>query len=160
MRAHTIAVLLGSIALVSTLVMRVAQARDHHEQHVAWQRGLLLETSVHDVEEAIDFYTNTLGFELEIHIPELKWARFVTPAGVILGTKQVEPDRPTGTGSLSLNLTVPDTDAARAILEAKGVEFAGESYTIPNIVRLATFSDPWGNTFKLAGPPSPGEPAR
>ncbi|MFG0257750.1 MAG: VOC family protein [Phycisphaerales bacterium JB043] len=157
---RTTAVLLGSVTLATTLLVSGADAREHHEQHVEWQGGMLLETSVHDVEQAIDFYTNTLGFELDAHIPQLKWARFKTPAGVILGTKQVASDEPTGTGTMSLNLTVPDTDEARALLEARGVEFTSETYTIPNIVRLATFTDPWGNRFKLAGPPSEGQPAR
>jgi predicted enzyme related to lactoylglutathione lyase len=148
--------------IVSALAMLVsgAIASSPESNAVPWQSEMLLETKVHDLDRSIEFYTQKLGFELELQIEEFKWARFITPSGIILGMSQVEPGQPTGSGALSLNITVPDTDDARAMLEARGVQFIGDTYTIPGIVRLATFSDPDGNRFKLAGPPSPGQPAR
>jgi predicted enzyme related to lactoylglutathione lyase len=45
-------------------------------------------------------------------------------------------------------LRVPDVDAARAALEAKGVEFDGETITT-RVCRMAFFKDPDGNSLML-----------
>jgi len=67
---------------------------------------------------------------------------------VVLGLSQVEKVE-TG-GGATVVLGVVDIDEARAELEAKQVRFDGETMTIPDMVRLATFFDPDGNTFMLA----------
>ncbi len=53
-------------------------------------------------------------------------------------------------GGATLVFGVADVDSARAQLEAKDVRFDGETQTIPDMVKLATFFDPDGNTFMLA----------
>jgi predicted enzyme related to lactoylglutathione lyase len=45
---------------------------------------------------------------------------------------------------------VVDIDEARGQLEQRDVRFDGETMTIPEMVRLATFFDPDGNKFMLA----------
>ena len=60
-----------------------------------------------------------------------------------------------GSGTMSINLAVADCDAARARLEARGVEFLGPTVNIPGVVRLADFLDPDGNKIRLAGPAKP-----
>ena len=45
---------------------------------------------------------------------------------------------------------VKDIAAARSVLEARGVEFDGETAEIPGLVKLASFRDPDGNALMLA----------
>lgn len=47
-------------------------------------------------------------------------------------------------------LGVDDMDAARKELSGRGVKFDGAVEEIPGIVRLSTFSDPFGNRVQLA----------
>ena len=48
-----------------------------------------------------------------------------------------------------LTFGVADLDKARKKLEEKKVVFEGETFTVPGLVKLATFHDPDGNKFKL-----------
>jgi CreA protein len=53
-------------------------------------------------------------------------------------------------GGAILTLGVNDIEKARAWLESKGVKFDGATREVPDMVKLATFFDPDGNTFMLA----------
>ena len=119
---------------------------------VEYQGTLLVQLAVSDLDRAIGFYCEVLGFELEERNESLKWAR-VDPGleGVTLGLG--EQPTPRGSASVSLNFGVADVDAARAALEAKGVRFTGPTRTIPGVVVLADFEDPDGNRIRLAGHP-------
>ena len=115
---------------------------------------LLVQLAVRDLDRAIAFYCDVLGFRLEERNDALQWAR-IDPdmEGVTLGLG-VQPD-PGGSGSVSLNFGVADVEAARAALEAKGVRFTGPTRTVPGVVRLADFEDPDGNRIRLADHPDP-----
>lgn len=124
-------------------------AGEKESPQVRYRPSLLVQMRVSDLDRAVRFYQETLGFELRLRSDTLQWAEltFGMPnVAVGLGAgAEVK-----GSGSVSLNLGVEDVDAARTALEAKGVEFAGPTMTVPDKVKLAEFSDPDGNRIRLA----------
>lgn len=123
----------------------------------AQEMGYKVETTcainVTDFKAASRWYQDVLGFEPLYEVEEIGWGEFRTNvAGMSVGLSQVEPgtnDSP-GPGGATLTFGVFDIDRSRALLEAKGVKFDGETREIPGMVRLATFFDLDGNTFMLA----------
>jgi predicted enzyme related to lactoylglutathione lyase len=109
--------------------------------------------NVTDFKAASKWYQEVLGFTPMYELEEMGWGEYLTNVpGMTAGLSQVEPgsnDAP-GAGGATLTFGVFDIDRARALLEAKGVKFDGETREIPGMVRLATFFDPDGNTFMLA----------
>jgi CreA protein len=106
---------------------------------------------VGDIDRAIAWYTDVLGFSVVHHVPEAGWAELQTPvADVRVGLTEVETMPPAGGGAV-LTFNVRDVDQARACLESRGgVRFDGETCTIEGWVRLATAFDPDGNPIMLA----------
>jgi predicted enzyme related to lactoylglutathione lyase len=116
---------------------------------------LLVQLGVKDLDRAIRFYTETLGFELTERRDDLRFAHVSTNVpGLEIGLS--EQAEPRGSGSLLLNIGVADVAAARRALERRGVAFARPTVVIPGKVALAEFSDPDGNRLRFAGPPPPG----
>lgn len=106
--------------------------------------GLTCSLEVKDLEGAIKWYADTLGFELLYKLDEMAWCELKTPvANVNVGLSQVETPHPEG--GTTLTFGVRDIDRARASLEERDVRFDGETMTIPEMVKLATFYDPDGN---------------
>lgn len=113
----------------------------------------LVPLPVSDVERAIDFYANKLGFTKDVDVQPAEGVRVVqlTPEGsgcsVGFGTGldvyRGEPGSVRG-----LHLVVEDIEATRAELVRAGVE-VGEIHDFGGGVRGASFSDPDGNTFEL-----------
>ncbi len=119
-------------------------------ERVRWQPTVLVQLAVGDLDRSIAFYRDTLGFELELRDDELGWARIATGIrGVTIGLGVQDVVK--GSGTASINLGVGDLDAARALLERRGVVFAGPTIEVPGVVRLADFADPDGNRIRLAG---------
>ena len=99
-----------------------------------------------DLARAKRFYTEVLGLEVETegeHDMELR-AGQVTP-DIFDPSSIGQPFAPSPAG---LALRVPDVDAARGELEAKGVEFDGETIET-SVCRQAWFKDPDGNALML-----------
>ena len=110
--------------------------------------GLTCAMECADLDAAIRWYRDTLGFEVLYRVDELAWAELRSPvARVNLGLGQVEA--PQTRGGATLTWGTHDIDGARAALEEAGVAFDGETQTIPDMVRLATFFDPDGNRHML-----------
>jgi len=106
--------------------------------------GLTCAMSCGDMDRAIAWYTGVLGFELQYRLDDMGWCELKSPvAKVTVGLSQVE--KPEVKGGATLVWGVADIDAARGALERQGVKFDGETMTIPDMVRLATFYDPDGN---------------
>ena len=113
----------------------------------------LIPVPVSDVDRAIAFYTDNLGFTKDVDVQPSDGIRIVqvTPEGsgcsVGFGTGldvyAAEPGSVRG-----LHLVVEDLDEARAELVGRGVE-VGEIHDFGGGVRGANFSDPDGNTFEL-----------
>src|SRR3954452_23549149 len=113
----------------------------------------LIPIPVADVERAIAFYADQLGFTKDVDVQPTEGVRVVqlTPQGsgcsVGFGTGldvyAAEPGSVRG-----VHLVVEDIDAARAELVGRGVEI-GEIHDFGGGVRGANISDPDGNSFEL-----------
>ena len=106
---------------------------------------------VSQMEKAIDFYTKILGFTLNEHHPEYKWAELSSPDGRRLGIAEENPQENVKAGSNAvITLSVADIDESKKDLSAKGLKFIGDIIEVPGHVKLQTFADSDGNTFQLA----------
>ena len=115
---------------------------------LGWDGGLTAALSVNDIDRAIAWYRDVLGFELVYHLEEMGWCELKSPVErVNVGLSQTE--NRAGKGGAVLTFGVKDIDKARARLEEADVRFDGETQTIPEMVRLATFFDLDGNTLML-----------
>jgi predicted enzyme related to lactoylglutathione lyase len=102
-----------------------------------------------DVERAAEFYGQTLGMRRSMYKPEHNFAEFengtvtlsvINPDKMGIGTFQPVP--------FPLALHVEDVAAARAELESRGVEFAGDIFDT-GVCHMAFFRDPDGNALML-----------
>lgn len=110
----------------------------------------LVALPVADVDRAIDFYVNKVGFNLDHDHQVTDTLRFVqlTPKGsacsIALGTGLTEM---TPGSQKNLQMVVKDTAAAREMLLKNGVE-ASEIQDMPWGI-FTFFADPDGNTWSL-----------
>lgn len=110
----------------------------------------LVAIPVTDVERAISFYRDRVGFVLDHDHSVDGGIRFVqlTPPGsacsIVLGTGITEMAPGSQKG---VQIVIPDADAAHDHLVAAGVD-AGEIQELP-WGRFVFFSDPDGNTWSL-----------
>ena len=115
----------------------------------AYKGDITLASSVKSLDDSIAWFQEMLGFEVVFRVDEAGWAELTTPTkDVTLGlgeNKEVD-----GKGGTTPVFGVVDIEAARSELEGKGVRFDGETMEIPDMVKLATFFDPDGNTYMLA----------
>jgi predicted enzyme related to lactoylglutathione lyase len=101
-----------------------------------------------DLDAAVEFYGTTLGLERSVYRPERHFAEFETGTvtlSVVVAEKMGLEFAPTRN---PLALHVEDVEAARATLESRGVEFAGDTFDT-GVCHMAFFADPDGNTFML-----------
>ena len=123
---------------------------------------------VHDQDEALDFYTKKLGFEVrvDVTVPELGNFRWLTvgPAGqhdldivlmAIPGPPVMDADTAEQVRTLmgkgfagTVFLTTDDCQASYEELKARGVEFTEIPEDRPYGID-AGFRDPSGNNFRL-----------
>jgi len=113
----------------------------------------LVPIPVSDVDRALAFYVDALGFTKDVDVQPADGVRVVqvTPEGsgcsIGFGTGldvyRGEPGSVRG-----LHLVVEDLDATRAELVGRGVE-VGEVHDFGGGVRGASFADPDGNTLEL-----------
>jgi catechol 2,3-dioxygenase-like lactoylglutathione lyase family enzyme len=99
-----------------------------------------------DIARARRFYTEVLGLEIESEAEsdmELRAGQVTLDIFDPTSIGQAFAPSPAG-----LALRVPDVAAARAELEAKGVEFDGETRDT-GVCHMAFFSDPDGNALML-----------
>jgi catechol 2,3-dioxygenase-like lactoylglutathione lyase family enzyme len=99
-----------------------------------------------DIERAKQFYSEVLGLEIETegeHDMEFKAGQVTLD---IFDPSSIgQPFAPSPAG---IAIRVPDVDAARAELEAKGVEFDGDTI-VTGVCKQAWFKDPDGNAIML-----------
>lgn len=116
---------------------------------------------VPDYDDGIDFYVNTLGFELLEDTPRSatkRWVR-VAPAGAETAILLAKADGPaqdaaignqTG-GRVGFFLHTDDFERDYAAMKAKGVTFR-ESPRHEAYGSVVVFQDPWGNLWDLIEP--------
>ncbi len=110
--------------------------------------GLTISFQVKDRKASTAWYQDVMGFTFLYELPHIGWAELATEVpGVNIGISEVEQPK-TGAGPVP-TFGVKDIDAARKMLEAKGVRFDGDTMTIPGMVKLATFFDPDDNALML-----------
>ena len=115
---------------------------------IPFDGGLTCAMDCADLDASIRWYQDVLGFELLYKIDELAWAELKSPVvRVNVGLGQVEQPKVQGGATLTWGTT--DIDTTRSQLENANVRFDGETQTIPDMVRLATFFDPDGNRHML-----------
>ncbi len=98
-----------------------------------------------DAERSREFYVDTLGFRPDEHSRYEFWVD-QTCFAIWEPTRfggEYEPQ----TTSIAL-LRVDDVEAAREELEAKGVQFSGETFDT-GVCHMAPFADPDGNELTL-----------
>jgi catechol 2,3-dioxygenase-like lactoylglutathione lyase family enzyme len=106
-----------------------------------------------DAQTTHRFYTETIGLRPDEHSQNECWAGQTC-------LSIWEPERlgwtftPQKNGHLALH--VDDVDQARSELEAKGVEFMGETFDT-GVCKMAFFTDPDGNDLMLHGRYKPYE---
>ncbi len=99
-----------------------------------------------DIARAKQFYVDVLGLELETEGGSDMELRAGQVTLDIFDPSSIgQPFAPSPAG---LALRVPDVDAARAELEAKGVVFDGETI-VTGVCKQAWFKDPDGNSLML-----------
>jgi len=98
-----------------------------------------------DWERSRRFYVETLGLRPDENAQAEFWAGD-TCFGIWMPEEWGEEFKPQPNALVLLH--VDDVDAARAELEAKGVEFVGETVET-RVCRMATFHDPDGNPLVL-----------
>lgn len=109
----------------------------------------ILSVNVRDVKKAVEWYSQKLGFGVNVLFEELPWADMATSVpGLSIGLSQAP--KLAGQGGATITFEVADAAATRAQLEARGVEFRGENRVLPGMVILADFVDLDGNPMTLA----------
>lgn len=105
-----------------------------------------------------EWYKKHFGWTLLYDVEEAAWCEMKTHIeGVFVGF--AERENPEVAGGATMTWGTSDIDRARTYLESQGVKFAGDTMTIPGLVKLATFFDPDGNHLMLAESLSSGPEA-
>ena len=108
-------------------------------QAISYDGGLTLSLPVSNLEEAIKWYQEKLGFELIYRLNELGWCEMSSPvARVNVGLSEVEEPNP---GGATPTFGVDDMEAAKAALNNMGIRIDGDIITIEGMVKLLTFYD-------------------
>jgi predicted enzyme related to lactoylglutathione lyase len=101
-----------------------------------------------DLEAAVEFYGSTVGLPRSVYIRDRHYAEFET-GNVTLSV--FDPEKMGLEHCVNPNaiaLHVDDVAQARAALEERGVEFAGEILDT-GVCHMAFFADPDGNALML-----------
>jgi predicted enzyme related to lactoylglutathione lyase len=102
----------------------------------------------HDLERAVEFYGQTLGLPCSVHMPERNFAEFETGNLTInlMDAEKMGLEHNTYKNPIALH--VDDVAAARAELEARGVQFDMDTFD-SGVCHMAFFRDPDGNSLML-----------
>ena len=111
------------------------------------ERTDFVSVPVTDLERSTRFYSDTLGLE---QIGHGGWPEFALGENMSLYLLDPMNIGQTfqGPHTASIALRVPDVEEARKALEAKGVEFADETFDT-GVCHMAPFHDPDGNALML-----------
>jgi predicted enzyme related to lactoylglutathione lyase len=101
-----------------------------------------------DIEASRAFYADAVGLPCSVHIPERGYAEFETGNLTLSVFNMESVGRPHNPNPNPVALHVDDVANARAELESRGVEFAGEILDT-GVCHMAFFRDPDGNALML-----------
>lgn len=111
---------------------------------------------VADVDRAIDFYVDTLGFEKRVDVPfggQYRWVE-VAPgdATTTIALAPPQEGKPSGDRETGISLYTDDIDALHADLQSRGVDVDPEVSRMGGPVPpLFWFRDPENNTLMVVG---------
>ena len=111
-----------------------------------------------DLDAAADFYGSTIGLPRSVYIPERNYAEFETGNLTLSVYNPEKMGMQHNLNSNAVALHVDDVAQARATLEDRGVQFAGETFDT-GVCHMAFFADPDGNALMLHHRYAPREPA-
>ena len=115
----------------------------------------LVRVFVHDWEQTLAFYTETLGMPVAFSSAEMGWAQLGTE-GAQLAIERLDRDDPEAAGLVGrfvgVSLTVDDVGARHEALVSRGVRFLEPPAQQPWGAMMAHFEDPEGNVLTLIGP--------
>jgi predicted enzyme related to lactoylglutathione lyase len=115
-------------------------------QEIGFSGLATFDIQVRDRREAIQWFSDVLGFEHLFTEESMNWAEVRSPAtGVTIGIEEIR-DRPVRTSSIDFG--VRDIETARRAIEERGGVFLGET-TDYGPVLIARLRDPSGNMFNL-----------
>jgi predicted enzyme related to lactoylglutathione lyase len=104
--------------------------------------------STHDLPRAVEFYEKTLGLPRSVYLEERNYAEFDT-GNLTLSVMDAEKmGMEHSVRGHEIALHVDDVGAARTALEARGVQFRGETFDT-GVCHMALFNDPDGNPLML-----------
>ncbi|MFE0155076.1 VOC family protein [Nonomuraea sp. NPDC059007] len=110
--------------------------------------------AVHDVDEALGFYRDVLGFAAgeDVAHEGMRWVSVTPPAQPHVRIHLTAP----GTGSLGgLTFATDNCDATFVHIEAAGAEVMQEPINRPDGTRDCAFLDPSGNMLRFTEPAEP-----
>jgi len=101
-----------------------------------------------DLEAAAEFYGTTVGLRRSVYRPDRHFAEFETGNLTLslINAEAMGIGHNINTNAIALH--VDDVEAARAMLEARGVSFSGETLDT-GVCHMAFFSDLDGNALML-----------
>jgi predicted enzyme related to lactoylglutathione lyase len=103
---------------------------------------------VGDLAKGVAWYRDVLGFDVLYEMKEMSWAELQTEVpGVTVGLNGSAPGME---GGATLVFGVKDIEAAKQILVERKVELKGDIQTIPDMVKLLVFKDPFGNKLMFS----------
>lgn len=124
----------------------VAQDASTESQEIGFSGLATFDIQVRDRAEAIQWFSQVLGFTHLFTEESMNWAEVRSPVtNVTIGIEEVR-DRPVRTSSIDFG--VRDIHLARAAIEARGGVFVGET-TDYGPVLIARLRDPSGNMFNF-----------
>ena len=114
-------------------------------EQILYDGGLTVSLPVSNLDKAIDWYQETLGFELKYRLDDIGWCELVSSVNnVNVGLSVVESPNP---GGATPTFGVQDIKAAEASLQTKGARIDGDIFTIAGLVSLLTFYDQDDNSL-------------
>jgi len=114
----------------------------------------LVPIPVADVDRAIDFYVEKIGFQLDHDVQNSETMRVVqlTPPGsacsIVMGTNLGEISAMKPGSVKGLHLVVKDVGQVRELLAGRGVKVS-QMIVYPRGIKFVYFSDPDGNSWAL-----------
>ena len=113
---------------------------------IEYDGGLTCALGVTDLDRSIAWYSDVLGFALLYRRDDIGWCELSTGVDrVNVGLS--ERREAGGSGGATPTFGVAKLEAAKAVLDAKGVRQDGDIMEIPGLVRLLTFFDPDDNAL-------------
>jgi len=112
---------------------------------IQYDGGLTVSLPVSDLDAAINWYQNVLGFELKYRLDDMGWCELTSSVDKVnVGLSVVENQNP---GGATPTFGVQDINAAKESLQSRDVRIDGDIVVIDGLVALLTFYDQDDNSL-------------